>query len=57
MGSDGDKEALSGTALFAIVGIVFGIINLQQQRTGKTMAIAALVVASLTLLICLGTTT
>jgi uncharacterized membrane protein YvbJ len=57
IGSDGIKEEILGSAMFAIVGIVFGVINLQQQRAGKTMAIAAIVVASATLLICLGSTT
>jgi len=53
-GSDGNKDDLLGSAMFAIAGIAFGAINLQQHRPGKTMAIVAIILASMALLICLG---
>lgn len=49
-----DKDQLIGGAAFAAVSIMLGVINLQQQRAGKTMAIVAIVLASIGLLICLG---
>jgi hypothetical protein len=51
---DLDKDQIAGAATFALISIVFGAINLQQKRPGKTMAIIAIVLASLSLLICIG---
>jgi hypothetical protein len=54
-GLDGnDKDQLVGIALFAVISTVFGAINLQQHKAGKTIAIIAIVLASVALLICLG---
>lgn len=57
MGIDkADTDQLVGGVMFCSGSIVLGIINLQQHRPGKTMAIVAIVLASIALLICLGST-
>lgn len=57
MGIDkADTDQLIGGVMFCSGSIVLGIINLQQHRPGKTMAIVAIVLASIALLICLGST-
>ncbi|PUA19164.1 hypothetical protein [Glaciimonas sp. PCH181] len=52
--SEGDKDSLFGVAAFAITGAILGGINLQQRRSGKTIAIVSVVLACITLLLSLG---
>lgn len=49
-----DKEAFIGIGLFALVGLVFGIVTISKQKTGKGMAIAGVVLSSVALLALLG---
>ncbi|PUA19507.1 hypothetical protein C7W93_06515 [Glaciimonas sp. PCH181] len=54
MTSDGDTDSILGSAVFAITSAILGGINLHQRRSGKTIAIVSLVLASITLLLSLG---
>ena len=51
-----DKDLLIGIAFFASISILLSVINLQQQRAGKTISIVAIALASAALLICIGST-
>lgn len=48
-----DSDTTAGCALFAIVGLVLGIISLNISKRGKGMAIAGIVMAVVGLCLCL----
>lgn len=48
--SEWDRDTILGVAMFAVVGLVLGIVGANQQSLGKGMSIAAIVLSSLTLI-------
>lgn len=49
-----DKDTLVGLGLFAVVGLVFGIVSLNNQSAGKGMAITGVVMSAISLLAYIG---
>jgi hypothetical protein len=49
-----DRDTTVGIVTFDLIGIVFGIVSIRNQAAGKKMAIAAAIVASISLLCLLG---
>lgn len=50
-----DEETILGLFIFSIAGIVFGAISIKKYISGKKMAIAAVVLSSISLLALIGT--
>jgi hypothetical protein len=49
-----DSDTLAGGYMFAIAGLVLGIISVARQAKGRGMAIAGIVMCSITLLALVG---
>lgn len=49
-----DKDTIAGMALFAVTSLVLGIVSVSKQERGKGMAIAGIVLSSVSLLALIG---
>ncbi|MBV6286723.1 DUF4190 domain-containing protein [Pseudomonas aegrilactucae] len=52
--SEWDSETLLGLSIFAVMGLIFGIISIVQKKPGNNMAIAGVVLSSVSLLVFIG---
>lgn len=52
-----DSDTITGTAVFAIAGLVLGIVSISNQEKGKGMAIAGIILSSIAILVLIGLTT
>jgi len=49
-----DKDETLGLFMFSIIGIIFGAISIKKQITGKKMAIAGVLLSSISILALIG---
>lgn len=49
--SEWDNNTIVGLGMFSVVGLIFGIINITQKKSGHNMAIAGVILSVISLLI------
>jgi hypothetical protein len=52
-----DSDTITGLAVFAIAGLVLGIVSVSNQEKGKGMAITGITLSSIAILVLIGLTT
>ncbi len=52
--SEWDRDTVTGLGLFSIAGLISGVTSLSQKKPGERMAIAGVVLSSITLLVFIG---
>ena len=52
-----DSDTITGLAVFAIAGLVLGIVSISNQEKGKGMAITGITLSSIAILVLIGLTT
>ena len=52
--SEWDRDTVTGLGLFSIAGLICGVASLSQKKPGERMAIAGVVLSSITLLVFIG---
>lgn len=52
-----DSDTIAGLAVFAIAGLVLGIVSISNQEKGKGMAITGITLSSIAILFLIGLTT
>lgn len=55
--SSWDSDTITGLAVFAIAGLVLGIVSISNQEKGKGMAITGITLSSIAILVLIGLTT
>ena len=48
--SDWDNDTIVGLGMFSGIGLIFGIINITQKKSGHNMAIAGVILSAISLL-------
>jgi len=55
--SEWDSDTIAGLAMFAIVGLVLGIVSISNQKKGKGMAITGIILSTMAILVFIDLTT